>query len=135
MHTFTLLLAPFVSKLVDYLRRSESLKNTWKSTNCPFRWKMSSISNRLGYLQMHCASNNLPIRTPKVPKEAYICGLQTSFTNFKKYRNVHKLEAVKNSLITYYVCYTSMVYLERYCMFDNIFCPMSKPFELILDLY
>ena len=44
-HIFTLLLAPFASKLVNFLRLSESLKNVWKRSNHCFRRKMSSISN------------------------------------------------------------------------------------------
>ena len=44
-HIFTLLLAPFASKLVNFLRHSESLNNVWKRQNRCFRRKMKSISN------------------------------------------------------------------------------------------
>ena len=44
-HIFMLLLAPFVAKLVNSSRHSESLENAWISTNRWFRWKISSISN------------------------------------------------------------------------------------------
>ena len=50
VHIFTLLLATFMSKLVNYSRHSESLKYVWKSTNrCDLR-KISSISE---FFRMH----------------------------------------------------------------------------------
>ena len=42
-HIFTLLLAHFASKLVNYSWHGESLKYFWKSTNGCDRWKISSI--------------------------------------------------------------------------------------------
>ena len=50
-HIFTLLLAPFASKLINHLRHSESLKNIWKWSN---RRKMSSILNSSESLKSHC---------------------------------------------------------------------------------
>ena len=66
VHIFTLLLAPFASKLVNCLRHNESLMYVWKSTtNCCYWRKMWLIC-----LKTHCAANDLPIWTKKVPKEA-----------------------------------------------------------------
>ena len=36
VHIFTLLVAPFSSKLVNYSKHSKSLKNAWTSRNCWF---------------------------------------------------------------------------------------------------
>ena len=69
-HIFTLLLVPFESKLVNYSRQSESLKNVWKRWNHCFRRKMTSISNSSESLKSYCASNNWPIWMLKVPKKA-----------------------------------------------------------------
>ena len=70
VHIFALLLAPFVSKLVNYSRHSESLKYVWKRSNHCFLWKVESISNSSESLKSPCASNNWSIWTQKVPKEA-----------------------------------------------------------------
>ena len=55
-HIFTLLLAPFASKFVNYSRHSESLKNDRKSSNCCFQRKMSSILNSSENLKSHCTT-------------------------------------------------------------------------------
>ena len=96
-----LLLAPFASKLVNYSRHSESLKNVWKWPNRSFWKKMSSILSSYESLKSHCASNRWPIWTQRVPKEAQICELPTCIRVFSKIFVVHERSAVKNSVSTY----------------------------------
>ena len=50
-YIFTLLLAPFAVKSVNYSRHSEPFKNAWTSTIHRFRRKMSSISEFLRMLK------------------------------------------------------------------------------------
>ena len=69
-HIFTLLLAHFSSKLVNYSWHSESWKNIGKWSKRRFHSKMSSFSKSSESLNFHCDLNNLPILTQKVPKEA-----------------------------------------------------------------
>ena len=65
---FTLLLAPFAPKFVNYSRHSESLKYVWKSTKRCYRSPQ--------IIDQFC--------TQRVPKEAWRCGVQTSLTVFFK---------------------------------------------------
>jgi len=69
-HVFTLLLTPFASKLVNYSRRSESLIIHENSKLATFSFENSGLSMFKASSNAHCASNNWPIRTQKVPKEA-----------------------------------------------------------------
>ena len=65
VHIFTLLLALFTSKLVNYSRHSETL-NLWKnSKSTTFYFENSHF-----IILTHSASNNWQIWTQKVPKEA-----------------------------------------------------------------
>ena len=68
-HVYMLLLAPFESKLVNQSRRSETFfrKNS-KSTS--FSFENSDFTVLIYFSKTHCTSNNWPIWTQKVPKEA-----------------------------------------------------------------
>ena len=65
---------------------------------------MRSILNSSESLKSHCDSNNWPIWTQKVPKEASRCRLQTFIKVFQRYSVVHEQSAVENWFSTY-VCY------------------------------
>ena len=77
VHLFTLLLVPFAPKLVNYSRHHKSIKYVWNFTNRCYRNSSKCLKN-------HCAANNQPIWTQKVPKEAQRCGLQSSTKVFQK---------------------------------------------------
>ena len=57
-HVFTLLLTPFVSKLVNYSRRSESLIIHENSKLATFSFENSGLSMFKASSNAHCASNN-----------------------------------------------------------------------------
>ena len=67
-HIFMLLLAPFTSKLANYSRPTLNFRKNSKSTT--FSFENSDLSIFQLFSKTHCASNNWPIWTQKVPKEA-----------------------------------------------------------------
>ena len=69
-HIFTLLFTPFVSRSVDYSSRSESLNIGIISKSVTFSFENDDLSMFKHFSKTHCASNNLPIWTQKVQKEA-----------------------------------------------------------------
>ena len=70
VHIFTLLLAPFVPKLVNYLRYSETLKFRKNSKSTSFSFENGDFTVFIHFSKTRCASNNCPIGTQQVPKEA-----------------------------------------------------------------
>ena len=69
-HIFTLLLTPFVSKLVNYSRCSETLNFRKNSKSTSFSFENSDFTVFKHFLKTHCSSKNWLIWTQKVPKEA-----------------------------------------------------------------
>ena len=68
-HIVMLLLAPFSFKFVNHSRHSETL-NFWKNPNSTsFSFDCSNLTIFKHTSKTHCASNNWPILTQKVPKE------------------------------------------------------------------
>ena len=68
-HSFTLLLAPFVSELVNYSRQSESWKMLENGKMAVFEGKCRRFRKSSECLESHYAWNNWPIWTQNVPKE------------------------------------------------------------------
>ena len=100
-HILTLLFAPFASKLVNYYYWSLNIRKNFENRrHFPPITAICRFSN-IRTSKIHCASNNWPIWTQKVPKEALRCGLQTCTWVFQKQFVVHKRSAVKNSFSTY----------------------------------
>ena len=81
---FTLLLAPFASKLVNYSSQSEPLNNAWTSKNRCFRRKYLRFWDSSECSKIHCASNTWPIWTQKLSKEAWRCKLPIYMRVFSK---------------------------------------------------
>ena len=69
-HIFTLLLAPFASKLVNYSRHSETLNFRKNSKLRTFSFENRDLTVFQHFSKAHCASNKWPIWMQKVPKEA-----------------------------------------------------------------
>ena len=69
-HTYTLLLAPFAFKLVNYSRHSKILNFRKNSKLTSFSLKNSDFTVFKDFSKTHCASKKWPIWAQKVPKEA-----------------------------------------------------------------
>ena len=67
---FTLLLAPFASKMVNYSKHSETLNFRKNLKLTTFSFENSDLTVFKHFSKSHCASNNWPMWTKKVPKEA-----------------------------------------------------------------
>ena len=83
-HIFTILLAPFASKLVNYSRHSETLNFRKNSKSTTFFLRNSDLTIFKHFSMSHCASNNSPIWTQKVSKEVQRCELPASIEVFTK---------------------------------------------------
>ena len=83
-HIFALLLASFASKLVNYSSHSETWNFRKNSRSTSFSFENSDIIVFKHFSKTQCASNNGPIWTQKVPKEAQRCELPASIGVFFK---------------------------------------------------
>ena len=124
-YIFTLLLAPFASKLVNYSRHSESLKYVWKSTNRSHRRKMSSISEFFIMFKDSLCRDQLTNFDAKGAKRSVKMCIMCNTNSFLK-----NISAVKNSFSAY-VCYNpdGLFWLNLYQPFyqqtvDEIECTM-----------
>ena len=68
-HIFTLLLAPFSSKFVNYSRYSETLNFRKNSKSTSFSFENSDFTAFMHCSKTRCASNSWPTWTQTVPKE------------------------------------------------------------------
>ena len=115
---FTLLLVPFASESINYLRQGES------STNRRFRWKMSPKQQMLRIFKDQVLKRHYTVlrKVDRFGRKTYQKKLKDQKYKilkrffYKKHLSVHELPAIKNSLITY-VCYKPDDIFEWYCIF------------------
>ena len=102
VHIFTLLLAPFVSKLVNYSRHSESL-NIRKNSEIDdiFLWNQGFDHFPTFFKDSLCLEKltNLDVIGAKGSVKIWATNFYKSF--FQKYFDVHEQSAVKNSFSTH----------------------------------
>ena len=115
---FTLLLAPFASKLVNYSSHSELLKNARTSINRCFLRKCRRFRDSSECSKTHCASNTWPIRTKKLSKEAWRCKLPIYMRVFSKIFWCKRIVGRQK-----FVQYIPMLYLGCFILVSTV----SKP--------
>ena len=140
---FTLLLAPFASKLVHYSRHSESLKNRKNSEiDDIFLQKQRFYRFQKFFKDSLCLEKLTNLDVKRCQKKRKYVSYQLLYKFFQKYFVVHERSAVKNSFRTYVWSKVDSCFLRHCTLYSDLKKKISQnlsnsihkiQFYLILD--